>query len=595
MADFTDRIKLIVEVAGDKAGKGLSDIKSGIGEADGAFGKMKAGAKGAFSFIADNAGLSATAAAGAIVAFGKQSIAAFTELANAAEDFSATSGASLEDASRWIEVSGDLGVSADAVSAAMGRLNREAATGALDKFGINTQDANERLLQTLEHINAIPNAADRAKAQFELLGKGGAALAPLMANVDTLRERLADVEKAKIIDEKKAADARAFQDNIDNLNDKLDDLKNSLGNELVGAFNDAFSALNNFTSAIPGLDGGLSDIISKVTEIATSPLRNLADGFNTVTDAQSSLTDRARGFGQMVAGSIPGPLGSWAGNLLDVESAQDKAKAATDASNESIQEQAKAAKDAADALDALLSATLSQFSSQLALEDSANKSADAIAKYTDANTKAAASNFGNKDATAAAASAMNDAEQAALKQAAAAAKLQEDNAKLNGTQWDAADSASAQANVLRTLAGGLGPNDPLRAGLLGYASQLEQIPPTKHTTVTADTSQASQMLDNLMGKIRQVLSAFSGALVTGKAAQQSLSSAAGQSASAPASSGLSVVPMAPVAAPRAAPATVINLSVQVAPLTHPAEVGRQISDYLDAFYRRNGTKARALP
>jgi hypothetical protein len=47
-----------------------------------------------------------------------------------------------------------------------------------------------------------------------------------------------------------------------------------------------------------------------------------------------------------------------------------------------------------------------------------------------------------------------------------------------------------------------------------------------------------------------------------------------------------------VAAPSAG--TVINLAVSVAPFTQPAEVGRAIADYLDAFYRRSGTRARAV-
>jgi hypothetical protein len=590
MADFTDRIKLIIDVTSDKASKGISDIKSSAGEAEGVFGKLKAGAGSAFDAIGIAGPQAAVAAAGAIVAFGVKSIGAFTELANAAESFSQTSGASIEDASRWIEVSGDLGVSADAVSAAMLRLNREAATGKLAEFGVSTGDVNERLISTVEHINAIPNAADRAKAQFEVFGKSGAALAPLMANVDTLRDRLKDVEAAKIIDDKKLADARAFQDAMDNLHDKLDDIQNIVGGELVGAFTDLFTALDQVTSVIPGFDG-LSDAIGKVGEIAFGPLRNIADGIATVTDSSSSLTDKARGLGQAVAGAIPGPFGSWAGNLLDVEDKQTKMKEATDAAAKSAQEEADAAKAAADALDGLLTATLAQFNGQLALEDAATKTTDSIAKYATAADTATQSNWGNKDSNDKAAAAMNDAEGAALKQAAAAAKLGEDNAKLSGSQWGAAESAHAQASVLETLAGTLAPGDPLRKHLLEYAAQLEAVPGNVTTVVTADTSQAQEELDAFLVQKRTIaIQAYiqeSGGSVYRPPAGSSTQSAP---------SALGASPMA-VAAPRAsaAPTTVVNVNVAVAPLTHPAEVGRQIANYLDAFYRRNGTRLRAVP
>jgi hypothetical protein len=118
MADFTDRIKLIVDVTADKASKGLGDVKSSMAEAEGGFGKLKAGAGAAFDSIGIGGPQAAVAAAGAIVAFGKASIGAFTELALAAQNFSQIAGTSLEDSSRWIEVGGDLGVSTDAVAAA---------------------------------------------------------------------------------------------------------------------------------------------------------------------------------------------------------------------------------------------------------------------------------------------------------------------------------------------------------------------------------------------------------------------------------------------------------------------------------------------
>jgi len=563
--------------------------------AEGAFGKLKAGASSAFDAIGIAGPQAAVAEAGAIVAFGKASIGAFTELANAAESFSQTAGTSIEDASRWIEVSGDLGVNADAVSAAMLRLNREAAAGQLDKFGVTTEDVNERLIQTIEKINAIPNAADRAKAQFEVFGKSGAALAPLMANVDTLRDRLKDVENAKIIDEKKLADAREFQDNLDNLNDKLDDVKNIVGSELVGAFNDLFQAIDQVTGAIPGFDG-LPDVLGKVGEIAFGPLRNVADGLSTITDSSTSLTEKARGLGQAVAGAIPGPFGSWAGNLLDVDNGQKAVADSTAIAAQAAKDEAEQATAAADALDKLLSSTLATFSSQLGLEDAATKTGDAIAKYTTAADTATQSNWGNKDSNDKAAAAMNDAEGAALKQAAAAAKLGADQAALTGETWGAEESARAQASVLETLAGQLSPNDPLRKHLLEYAAQLEKIPPEKSTIIDAQTETAAQKVAALTNQINALVGQIFHVKINATTSGASAPAGTTSSASVAAPAVLGAAPMA-LGAPRAsaAPQTVINVHVSAAPLTHPAEVGRQVANYLDAFYRRNGTRLRAVP
>jgi hypothetical protein len=596
MADFTDRIKLIVDVTADKASKGLGDVKSSMAEAEGGFGKLKAGAGAAFDSIGIGGPQAAVAAAGAIVAFGKASIGAFTELALAAQNFSQIAGTSLEDSSRWIEVGGDLGVSTDAVAAAMQRLNREAAHGDLKSLGVDTGDVNERLIQTIERINQIPDASDRAAAQFKVFGKSSAAIAPLMANVETLRDRLADVEKAKIIDEEKAQAARDFTDAMDNLNDKLDDIKNLVGGELVGAFNDLFTSLNQVTDAIPGFDG-LNDAIAKVVEIGTSPLRNVTDGLSTLSDGSESLADRARGLGQAIAGAIPGPFGSWAGNLLDVEDKQTSMAAATKAASDAAEEQAKAAKDAADALSGLLTATLAQFNGQLALQDSADKATESIGKYTTATATAEASSWGNSDANAAAAKAMNDAEGAALKEAAAAAALGKSNAELAGETWGAEDSARAQIGVLEQLAGTLGPNDPLRKHLLDYAAELGRIPAAKETQITADTTDAEKKVTGLLGTIRSLVLAPWTVKVQGQVTAPSSASAAPGSASTGvgASRGL-LGASAGIPAATAAPVyNVINVSVTAAPLTHPAEVGRQIANYLDAFYRRNGTRLRAVP
>ena len=568
MADFVDRIKLIVDMTTDGASKGMSDFKQSVSEAEGGFGKLKAGAGSAFSFLQDNAGLAAAGAGAAVASFAVKSIAHFEELAISAEDFSTAAGTSVTDASRWLEVASDLGVQSDAVSGAMNRLNREAASGKLAGFGIDATNANDRLIETLQYLASIPNEADRAKAQFDIFGKSGASITPLIANVGELRDRLKEVQGGKLISDSDLTSAKNLRDSMDQLSDDWD----SLSLSLAKAFAPAVS--------------GMAELLAKVADLATTK------------DDGSFWDDVKKGALSGGFNVLNSALGLFSGGSSSAKTAQDGLKQSVDMANKALADQQKAADDANTALQGLLTATLGMFNSQLALTDAGDKAAASIATY-EANVKtAAASNWSNKDATDAVATSMDAAESSALKQAAAAAKLAADNATASGSSLTAAESANIQAGVLETLAGTLDPNDPLRANLLAYAHQLESIPASKDTKITADTTDAEAKVKGLAGIIENfVLHPF-----TVKVNAQT--SATGQAASASAPTSSPARALAPVAAPmtpavlgapRASTApgsTVINVNVSAAPLTHPAEIGRQIADYLDAFYRRSGNVSR---
>ena len=172
MADFTDRIRLIVDTVTEGASGGLKGLKGDVADAEGAFGKLKAGASGAATLITENIGLAGTAAAGAVAAFVAKSVGHFEELAEKSANVATQMGTDSETASRWVQVADDLGVSVDSIAGASQRLNREGASGVLAKYGINAGDSNARLLDTLQYLADIPNAADRAKAQFEIFRSG---------------------------------------------------------------------------------------------------------------------------------------------------------------------------------------------------------------------------------------------------------------------------------------------------------------------------------------------------------------------------------------------------------------------------------------
>lgn len=313
MASFTERVQVLIDVTADKAGASLSGLKGKVGEAEGAFGKLKAGASGAMDIVGENLGLSAGALATAAVAFGTKAVGAFQELALTAGDLAVKMGMSTEEASRWMEVSGDLGVNVDAVAKAAGRLNTAAGQGKLAQYGIDADTANGRLLQTIEMLAGIEDPAARAAKGAELLGKKWTELAPLVEQSTELRDRLGEVSSQKVITSSELSNARDFRDSMDLLADTADDLTLTVGQNLVPALN---TLLESIAPVIEAIDkaSGLTvpftenlDLMGASIGVATTPFRVMGDAFSLwsggaddATDSTDNLTDAVDEAGQPV-------------------------------------------------------------------------------------------------------------------------------------------------------------------------------------------------------------------------------------------------------------------------------------------------------
>jgi hypothetical protein len=615
MAEFTDRIKLVFDAVTQDATSGVGKLKSSVGEAEGGFAKLKAGAGGALGVIADNAALSAGAAGLAIGKFVADAIGHFQQLALEANNFGDAVGLSVEDASRWIEVADDLGVSVDTLQGAVGKLNIATANGVLDKLGVGGDTTNERLINALEHLQAMPDAADRAKEGMQLFGKSWTALSPLVETAGDLRQKLAAVSDAKVINEAEVAKAKELRDAMDRLSDVWDDFVLSIGGaaiQTVAEFANGLGNLAEETERLADATGGIADFGSAFSFLnPIAQLSNLAQGFQRATDFESGWINQSKGLASIVYGNIP-VVNDLADSWLGVSSASDDAAWSTDALKESQKQSAEAAKaqaeataDAEKALRSLNDATLASMNSNLGLADASDRTTEAIATYTEKNDAAAQSGYGNAAANDEARRSMNDAEQAALAQAAAAAKLDSDQKTAAGSSQTLAEKNAVMANTLETIAGTLAADSPLRRDLLNYAHQLEQLPTDASTTINADTSDAEakiaalkQSIFDVVGRIFHVRfdSSFGGSVGSG-------GGGGGGTLSAPTTASTGVATMAaPSTLASAAPArmalpsgsVVNNVYVSVAPFTSPAEVGRSIADYLDAFYRRSGTRARAV-
>lgn len=93
---MANKISVVLDVATEKAISGLKGFKQSVAEADGAFGKVKAGAGSAFDSIKANAGLAGVAVVGAVGAMAAKSIEAASRLGESVNAVNVTFGKSAE-------------------------------------------------------------------------------------------------------------------------------------------------------------------------------------------------------------------------------------------------------------------------------------------------------------------------------------------------------------------------------------------------------------------------------------------------------------------------------------------------------------------
>lgn len=258
------KIPIITELQDEgirKAKREFDKFKGAISEAEGTMGKFKAGGKAAFDAVKQNAAVFATAAGAAVVNFAIQGVQAFQDLAIKADKFASATGLAVEEASRLLEVTGDLGIDAATVETAIGKMNQNLGKSPdlFEKLGVQvayandgTVDANETFLNTIDRLNKIKDPAERAKVAAELLGKGWRDMSELIQmGSDDLRASLAQVSSAKTITPEEAAKAKKFRDTMNDLKDVVEDLSLVVGEKLVPMLADAGNQLKD---AKPSVD-----------------------------------------------------------------------------------------------------------------------------------------------------------------------------------------------------------------------------------------------------------------------------------------------------------------------------------------------------
>lgn len=234
---------------------GFKNFKAKVGEAEGSLGKLKAGFGATTDYMTANAGAFATAAGTAIAKFAADSIGAFYDLAISAGKFSDATGLAVEDASRWMEVAGDIGIEAGDVQTMVGKMNK--ALGATPQLFTDLQipiartkdgitDVNETFLNAIKAIQKIKDPTEKAAVAAKLFGKGWQAAAELInMNVDDIRRNLADVSDAKVINPEEREKAVKLREETDKLKDKWEEVKLVVGEALVPKLTDALALISD--------------------------------------------------------------------------------------------------------------------------------------------------------------------------------------------------------------------------------------------------------------------------------------------------------------------------------------------------------------
>ena len=238
----------------------FNNFKTAVGDAEGGMGKFKAGSKVALDAVAANAATFGIAAGAAIGKFAIKAIGEFQDLALSAGKFSDATGLAVEDASRYIEAAGDIGVPVEALTTAIGKLNKTIGMDP-DKvrdLGVDlvyldngALDVNETFLNTIQRIKDIKDPAEKAKVATQLLGKGWQGMAELIElGADDLKKSLDSVSGSKVISEKDLKNAKDYRDAVDDMKEKFEAVTLEVGKALVPVLTDILQLVDSISSGI---------------------------------------------------------------------------------------------------------------------------------------------------------------------------------------------------------------------------------------------------------------------------------------------------------------------------------------------------------
>jgi hypothetical protein len=262
-----------LEDTGIKSAKAaFGDFKNAVSKAEGGMGKFKAGSKVAMDQVKANAGNLAMVAGSAIAGFAIKAVGDFQDLAIAAGKFSDATGLTVEDASKFMEAAGDIGVPVEQLEMAIGKLNKTigADPDKVRDLGVDlvyltdgSLDVNETLLNTIQRIKDIKDPAEKAKVATQLLGRSWQDMAELIElGADDLKASLDSVDDSKIIDKEEVDKAKNYRAAMDNLRDSFEKMALNLGERLIPKVAELLELLAKLPELLRGSGGVVEDVFS---------------------------------------------------------------------------------------------------------------------------------------------------------------------------------------------------------------------------------------------------------------------------------------------------------------------------------------------
>jgi hypothetical protein len=195
-----------------------------------------------------------------------------------------------------MEVAGDLAIPVDAVSTAIGKLNRTigADPDKVRDLGVDlvylkdgSLDVNETFLNTIERIKGIKDPAEKAKVAAELLGKGWQGMSELIEmGADDLRRSLQGVSGQQVIDADELKKAKEFRDAMDQLADRAKQVALDFGAFLVPIILDLIGYVDDLTSGLEKTYGWLERQVDRL------PFVDVIDEASDSTDRFSDVVEQ---------------------------------------------------------------------------------------------------------------------------------------------------------------------------------------------------------------------------------------------------------------------------------------------------------------
>jgi hypothetical protein len=514
-----ERLVYAIDVVTTQAQQGLKGFRQSVADAEGATGKFKAGASSAMATVQAHAASLAVAGGTALVAFGVKSVMAFQDGALAAGKFSDATGIAVEDASRWVEVANDMGVSTDAIQGGFVKLEKAIGSNspAVKELGIEvertangTADMNATMLSAIEKLGQIEDPAQRAKAATDLFGRGFADMAEIvLADADSIRGRLEEVSDAQVFDRDEVKKARQLRDSLDDVQDKFGQLALKLGGELAPAISDVADSLSDLVDTADAV---------KVPEllkfgVENTALNRLRQLFELFSDGEKTLetfeTSQARGidgtrrlaFEQESANRTidegNDSFSQYVDNLENVAEADERAAREAEKHAAILEEQRDVTDELREAEERRLDVVNRSLGGSLRLSQAQRDARDSLWKYNETvkEHNEAADEFKlNQDQ-------MNDLiEETALDQidaARATADYRIEQAEAAGATVASSDANRILIEELFKLAGTL--DGPVQAAVIRAIEELDQLSQPRTIPLNVHVTQSGANIANLPG------------------------------------------------------------------------------------------------